>query len=57
MNGCDCDYWHSKHRWHCATNYHHPDCYQSTGVPDGLPPGLCDCRVLQMIEAESGKSR
>lgn len=25
---------------------HHPDCYQSTGVPDGLPPGLCDCRVL-----------
>lgn len=18
---CDCDYWHSKHRWHCATNY------------------------------------
>lgn len=18
---CDCDYWHNKHRWHCATNY------------------------------------
>lgn len=20
-NPCDCDYWHSKHRFHCATNY------------------------------------
>lgn len=21
MAECDCDYWHSEHRWHCATNY------------------------------------
>lgn len=32
---------------------HHPDCYQSTGVPDGLPAGICDCRVLQMLDAAS----
>ena len=34
-----------------AKDAHHPDCYQSTGVPDDLPSGLCDCRVLRMIEA------
>jgi hypothetical protein len=27
---CDCDYWHSKHRWHCATNY----------PPRPVPPGV-----------------
>lgn len=32
---------------------HDPRCYQSTGVPDDLPPGLCDCRVLRMIDAET----
>lgn len=21
MSECDCDYWHSEHRRHCATNY------------------------------------
>lgn len=31
---------------------HHPQCYQSTGdIPDDLPDDLCDCQVLQMIEA------
>lgn len=50
---CNCDYWHSEHRWHCSTNYHHPDCYQMIGVPNYLPSGLCDCRVLRMIEADA----
>lgn len=30
---------------------HHPRCYQNTGVPDDLPPGICDCRVLRMLDA------
>ena len=30
---------------------HHPACYQSTGVPDHLPAGLCDCKVLRMLDA------
>lgn len=29
---------------------HDPRCYQRTGVPDDLPSGLCDCRVLRMID-------
>jgi hypothetical protein len=34
---------------------HHPNCYQRTGVPDDLPPDLCDCRVLRMIDREAGR--
>lgn len=30
---------------------HHPNCYQNTGVPDDMPAGICDCRVLRMIDA------
>ena len=37
---------------HPATgDEHHPKCYQRTGVPDDLPAGLCDCRVLRMLDA------
>ena len=32
-------------------SYHHPRCYQRSGVPDDLPATLCDCRVLRMIDA------
>lgn len=32
---------------------HHPKCYQRTGVPDDLPAGLCDCRVLRMLDAST----
>jgi hypothetical protein len=28
---CDCDYWYSKHRWHCSTN-HPPADTASTGA-------------------------
>lgn len=36
-----------------AHSGHHPKCYQSTGVPDDLPEGLCDCRILRMLDAQS----
>ena len=29
---------------------HHPNCYQTTGVPADLPPGLCDCSILRMLD-------
>lgn len=32
LDRCDCDRWHSKHRWHCATNY-------SEGVGTGAGEG------------------
>jgi hypothetical protein len=35
----------------CIAAEHHPKCYQSTGVPDDLPAGLCDCKVLRMLDA------
>lgn len=38
-----------------SNDSHHPDCYQNTGVPDDMPPNICDCRVLRMIEREAGK--
>lgn len=33
-----------------GTDEHHPNCYQRTGVPADLPAGLCDCRVLRMLD-------
>lgn len=32
LDRCDCDRWHSKHRWHCSTNY-------SEGVGTGAGEG------------------
>lgn len=45
-DGTDATYCGQPRAWHD----HHPRCYQNTGVPDDLPPSLCDCRVLRMIE-------
>lgn len=32
---------------------HHPRCYQETGVPADHPAGLCDCRILRLIDAST----
>ena len=45
-DGTDATYCGEPRAWHD----HHPRCYQNTGVPDDLPTGLCDCRVLRMVE-------
>lgn len=42
-----------------APKEHHPNCYQSKGVPQslidvGAPASLCDCHIIRMIE--SGES-
>lgn len=36
------------------TETHDPRCYQVTGVPDGLPSDLCDCRTWRAIDAAHG---
>lgn len=43
--------------WLSSQREHHPKCYQSTGaIPDDLPPDLCDCRVLRMIDEHAATS-
>ena len=36
---------------------HHPDCYQVTGVTHDMPAGICDCRVLRMLDDQAPVSR
>ena len=40
MSGCDCDFWDSKHRWHCGTNYPTPAPVAGETTDAGVGEGL-----------------